>query len=288
MSFAKRHTILLTVAFVALLTFALAVPVPGDLVARVKLPGAKPPAQPPKKPVAPAPAPAKPAPPPASPCNGAKDPNGNGNCQAFAIPKNACAFDRTTLKCVPRPGTLTSTLVTVPAQCATIQQTSRLTPNANVQQQAAAEFARMQNHIFNGETDPTSGRHTFNAWRKANSDPGRCDNETHLCAFRLNNKTPKTVWDDRAGLYTQQDIKDMCMAAITLNIQENQMKSSLSFSVQTKFGKSICVEHLVTKDNTPSCFPVGIHRSTPPLGSRCTDTGSGKTATTVEIAQGQK
>lgn len=51
--------------------------------------------------------------------------------------------------------------------------------------QAQAEFERMRSHIFNGESNPTSGRHTFSAWTAKNTDTGRCDTATHLCAFRV-------------------------------------------------------------------------------------------------------
>ncbi|CAL1714854.1 unnamed protein product [Somion occarium] len=293
-SFMKRT--LFFVALTTLLTFTLALPTgfANELSARAKIGGSKPPPPPPTKggknpPPPPPPPPVQTSTTP-SPCNGQKNSVGSGNCKTcVAIAGNACAFDRDSLQCVPRPNSaLTPNLVTSAAACATLDQTSVLNPNQNVRQQAEAEFARMQNHIFNGETDPTSGRHTFSAWRSKNSDAGRCDSNTNLCAFRLNNKTPKTVWDDRNGLYTVQDIKDMCITAITLNIQQNQMRSSKSFAVQTKFGKSICVQHLVTKDNTPSCFPLGIHTAPPTLGSPCSDTGSNAiNGVTTEVAAGQ-
>ena len=78
----------------------------------------------------------------------------------------------------------------------------------------------------------------------------------------------------------------MCLNAITLNIQQNNnAQSSANFAVQTKFGRTICVQHLVTKSNTPSCFPVGIHPvTTAKVGDRCTDTGTAATKDTEEIA----
>ena len=78
----------------------------------------------------------------------------------------------------------------------------------------------------------------------------------------------------------------MCLNAITLNIQQNKnAQSSASFAVQTKFGRTICIQHLVTKANTPSCFPVGIHPlTTAKVGDRCSETGIGANKETEEIA----
>ncbi|KAK7679420.1 hypothetical protein QCA50_017474 [Cerrena zonata] len=287
-----KHT-LLFFALAALLTFTLALPlsplVSQELIARGKVgnakppapvkPPTKPPAKPPVTPVAPPPAP------PASKCNGIKAANGLGQCNA-CVATTGCTFDRTLSQCVNAPtGRLDANrFVTNADQCKTIGQGLNANPSADVKQRAQAEFERMRSHIFNGETDPTSGRHTFSAWTAKNKDAGRCDKSTHLCAFRLGS-TPKTVWDDRSGLYSQRDVEDMCLNAITLNIQNNNnAQSSASFAVQTKFGRTICVQHLVTKTNTPSCFPVGIHPQLSGVGSRCTGTGNDANKDTEEIA----
>ncbi|KAJ7247982.1 hypothetical protein C8J57DRAFT_1240495 [Mycena rebaudengoi] len=138
-------------------------------------------------------------------------------------------------------------------------------------------------HIFVGDTDSTSGRHTFSAWTSANKNAGRCDSESNLCVFRLHNKIPQTVFDDRAGGFTQSDVQQMCTTAITLNIQENGAVKDGAFVVQTKFGKPICVQHQVAGQG--SCFPLGIHATTSKLSSPCKSSGEKAIAgKTTEIA----
>ncbi|KAJ7216891.1 hypothetical protein C8J57DRAFT_1395934 [Mycena rebaudengoi] len=148
---------------------------------------------PPKKPAAARPVPAKKptvAKPAASVCNGIS--------ACLACTKNtACAFNSDTLKCGARTSTA-APFVTNAKLCPPLKQAAQIAPEAAVAQQAKAKFAAMEKHIFVGETDPT-----------------------YLCAFRLNNKIPKTVFDDRAGGFTQSDVQQMCTTAITLNIQEN-------------------------------------------------------------------
>jgi hypothetical protein len=102
-----------------------------------------------------------------------------------------------------------------------------------------------------------------------------------LC--QLNNKIPKTVFDDRAGNFTQSDVKQMCTTAITLNIQENGAVKDGAFVVQTKFGKPIYVQHQVAGQG--SCFPLGIHATTSKLSSPCKTSGEKAIAgKTTEIA----
>ncbi|CAL1697190.1 unnamed protein product [Somion occarium] len=221
-------------------------------------------------------------------CAGQKLENGNGNCTP-CLGIATCAYDVANMQCVNKPGgALPATLTTDKTRCPTLSQIAQENPSVADRQKAAAEFARMKNHIFVGESDPSSGRHTFTAFRAANKDAGRCDKETNLCAFKLTAQTPKTVWDDRAGKYTKQDVEDICTTAITLNLLHNNKAASPgSFAVQTKFGKSICVQHFVTKSNTPSCFPLGIHHATQfPVGKPCTFTGNDANTLTVEVPQG--
>jgi len=232
----------------------------------------------PKKPVAAKPVPAKKptvAKPAASVCNGIS--------ACLACTKNtACAFNSDTLKCGARTSTA-APFVTNAKLCPPLKQAAQIAPEAAVAQQAKAKFAAMEKHIFVGETDPTSGRHTFSAWTSANKDAGRCDSESKLCAFRLNNKIPKTVFDDRAGGFTQSDVQQMCTTAITLNIQENGAVKDGAFVVQTKFGKPICVQHQVAGQG--SCFPLGIHATTSKLSSTCKTSGETAIAgKTTEIA----
>ncbi|KAK7686445.1 hypothetical protein QCA50_010669 [Cerrena zonata] len=78
----------------------------------------------------------------------------------------------------------------------------------------------------------------------------------------------------------------MCLAAITLNIVQDGPLASANFAIRTKLGNTICVRHLVTKDNIPSCFPVGIHAlpAGTIAGSSCIDTGIAVTTGTDLIA----
>ncbi|KAJ6500984.1 hypothetical protein DFH09DRAFT_1336136 [Mycena vulgaris] len=150
---------------------------------------------------------------------------------------------------------------------------AQITPTAAEAQKAKAMFAAMQKHVLIGEKDPKSGRHTFSAWTSANKDAGRCDSESKLCTFRLNQGVPKTVFDDRAGGFTASDVQRMCTTAITLNIQSSAGKlQTAAFVVQTKFGHPICVQHLVAEQG--SCFPLGIHATSDKLSTECSP-GSG-------------
>ncbi|KAJ7239863.1 hypothetical protein C8J57DRAFT_1372220 [Mycena rebaudengoi] len=109
----------------------------------------------------------------------------NGISACLACTKNtACAFNSDTLKCGARTSTA-APLVTNAKLCPPLKQAAQIAPEAAVAQQAKAKFAAMEKHIF------------------------------------LNNKIPKTVFDDRAGGFTQSDVQQMCTTAITLNIQEN-------------------------------------------------------------------
>ncbi|KAJ7194196.1 hypothetical protein GGX14DRAFT_404823 [Mycena pura] len=203
--------------------------------------------------------------PPASVCNGIT--------ACLACTKNsACAFNSNTLKCGARTSTAAPFVINA-SLCPPLKQAAQIAPAANVAQQAKAKFAAMQNHIFKGEKDPTSGRHTFSAWTSANKDAGRCDSESKLCVFRLT-ATPKTVFDDRAGGFTDSDVQQMCTTAITLNIQSSAggALKDAAFVVQTKFGHPVCVQHQVAGQG--SCFPLGIHATSSKLNSRCESSGN--------------
>ncbi|KAJ6507150.1 hypothetical protein C8R47DRAFT_1238837 [Mycena vitilis] len=168
-------------------------------------------------------------------------------------------------------------------------QVAQIAPTAAQTASAQKVFAATKNHIFNGETsNPSSGRHTFSSWTSANKDAGRCDPGSKLCVFKLTNTPSKTIFDDRAGGYTQADIQQMCTTAITLNLQAaaaaNGKLANGAFVVQTKFGRPICVEHLVADPG--SCFPLGIHvvRGTK-LNEPCKSTGNNEIkGKTTEIA----
>ncbi|KAL0945610.1 hypothetical protein HGRIS_014765 [Hohenbuehelia grisea] len=195
---------------------------------------------PPPLPQRPPARPAQPAKPPPSTCNGIK---GNNACVACAS-NNACGFNPASNTCVAR-NTGAPNLITDKSKC----QQHGASGSENIKTRANEIWGRMRNHIFNGEpggkTD--SGRHTFSSYRAANKDAGRCDTQTHICAFRLKESIPKTVWDDREGWYSEGDIETMCKTAITLNIKDTggQARGDGAFVVQTKHGRPICVRHQV-------------------------------------------
>ncbi|KAJ6492634.1 hypothetical protein DFH09DRAFT_1338162 [Mycena vulgaris] len=197
----------------------------------------------------------------------------NGITACLACTKNsACAFNSNTLTCGARVSTA-EPFVTNAKLCPPLKQAAQIAPTAAEVQKAKAMFAAMQKHVLIGEKDPKSGRHTFSARTSANKDAGRCDSESKLCAFRLNQGVPKTVFDDRAGGFTASDVQQMCTTAITLNIQLSAGKlQTAAFVVQTKFGHPICVEHLVAEQG--SCFPLGIHATSDKLSTECSP-GSG-------------
>ncbi|CAL1714831.1 unnamed protein product [Somion occarium] len=230
-------------------------------------------------------------------CASQRNPNGTGQCSACVAlqdtnRRNICAFDRNTLDCVARPsGALPVNLVgnENAVQCTTLQQIAIETPRftANELQRARTEWGRMQNHVFNGEAnDPTSGRHLFTTWRQRNSGPGRCDDATNLCAF---NNNAKTVWNDCPARYTRQDVQDICTASILFNIRHNRMANSRNSVVRSRFGRTMCIEHLVTAANTPSCFPIGIGFTNAPVDSSraCTPGQQSTTGPTRPIAMAQ-
>ncbi|KAL0945612.1 hypothetical protein HGRIS_014767 [Hohenbuehelia grisea] len=293
--FSTLSTITMKAAFFFLVLSALvavnetsALPTTG-MVARAKIITTKP-KPPPATPNKPNPKPPadkpKPAPKPdPSTCNGIKDGNTCVTCGMCtpsqtryhriltlrlcgAPAKNtACGFNPKTNTCVDKKAG--SGLITDSTKC----QQNAASGSDSVKAQADALFNKMKSHIFNGEPGgkSDSGRHTFSSYRQANKDAGRCDTETHICAFRLKDRTPKTVWDDRNGQYSQSDVETMCKTAITLNIQDTGGKATRdgAFVVQTKFGKPICVRHQVA--GSGSCFPVGIHSRTNKLGSTCSE-----------------
>ncbi|KAJ7643679.1 hypothetical protein FB45DRAFT_895739 [Roridomyces roridus] len=198
----------------------------------------------------------------------------NGITSCLACTKNtACAFNSNTLKCAART-TTAAPFVTNSQLCPPLKQAQQIAPTESIAQQAKDKFAAMSNHIFVGEKDPTSGRHTFSAWTAANKDAGRCDSESKLCVFRLNNAIPKTVFDDRTGGFTKSDVQQMCTTAITLNLQSSAGGAvrDAAFVVQTKFGKPVCVQHQVAGQG--SCFPLGIHATTSKLNSKCASSGN--------------
>ncbi|CAL1714830.1 unnamed protein product [Somion occarium] len=229
-------------------------------------------------------------------CSSQKNPNGTGKCSPCVAlqdkGKYICAFDRNTLDCVSRPsGKLPDNLVgnENAAQCTTLQQISMETPRftSTELQRARTGWNRMETHVLDGEpNDPKAGRHLFTSWRLKNNDQGNCDDDTNLCAF---NGGLKTVWNDcQAARYTRKDVQDICTGSILFNIRHNRMASSRNSVIKSKSGKSLCIEHLVTASNTPSCFPIGFHYTTAPVDSSraCTPAQQGQGPVRL-VPQGQ-
>ncbi|CAA7263037.1 unnamed protein product [Cyclocybe aegerita] len=117
------------------------------------------------------------------------------------------------------------------------------------------KFQLMAKHIFEGEDkDKGSGRHMLRVWCKGNpKSRGICHKETHLCYF---SKNAKTVWDDRANMFTEKEVEKMCKEAIKLNHLGVTTVKTTSFILNAKFG-NICVTHLTS--GTGSCYPDGIN-----------------------------
>jgi len=193
---------------------------------------------------------------------------GCSNCVANA----ACGFSKTAFTCLTRSGAANANQVTSNTGCPQMNQMQAVFPAVNAQSKAGiitapvlAEFNRISNHIFNGETtSKTSGRHTSDAWLAAN--PGSKRNAqntaTHISSFP-NGKTGKTVWE--SANYSVLDIKNMC--AVTIALGDKAGKKEGAFVVQTPFGQPACIHHF--SKGTGSCFPLGTANPTAKLGAPC-------------------
>jgi len=185
----------------------------------------------------------------------------------------ACGFSKTAFTCSTRSGAANANQVTSNTGCPQMNQMQAVFPAVNAKTKAgiitatvSAEFARISDHIFNGErTSKTSGRHTSDAWLAANPGSVRIqpvNTATHISAFP-NGKTGKTVWE--SAFYSELDIKNMC--AVTIALGNNAGKQEGAFVVQTPFGKPACIHHF--KKGTGSCFPLGTANPTAKLGAPC-------------------
>ncbi|CAL1710907.1 unnamed protein product [Somion occarium] len=226
-------------------------------------------------------------------CDSAKQRDGSWNCRAcidlLDNGKKFCAFDTTTMTCVPRPSKMTDDYVGDgnPERCATLQQISNLKPKKDDITAARTEWDKIKTHVLEGETsDKTSGRHLFTTWQAVHKgEKGICDTKTNLCSFMRETKVHKTVWDDRSttkGGYSRLQVKDICIAAIILH--KSFTDNPLSVSIQTSqtdtgAGKSICVTHRTSA----SCFPDGIKFTPIVPGKTCTGTGDAEDANTVPV-----
>ncbi|KAL0958111.1 hypothetical protein HGRIS_000281 [Hohenbuehelia grisea] len=133
----------------------------------------------------------------------------------------------------------------------------------------------MANHVLKGDGpkgNDDAGRHTLSSWQEKNKDEGWCHKETHICAFRLKNQVPKTIWDNRKGRFTDADVTTMCKEVIKLGFQALGQKPSnnVSFVIKTKDQKKICVQYQVAGDG--SCYPLTLNHRAEAVGTPCQST----------------
>ncbi|KDQ12157.1 hypothetical protein BOTBODRAFT_425628 [Botryobasidium botryosum FD-172 SS1] len=194
-------------------------------------------------------------------------PQGCSNC----VKTSGCAFSKIAFTCGPK-SSVAKDQVTSNTGCPQMNQMQSVFPAVNGQSKAgiitapvAAEFNRIANHIFKGETtSKTSGRHTSDAWLKANPTSKRDaeNKKSHISSFP-NGKISKTVWE--SADYSDLDIKNMCAVAIALGNKAG--KTEGAFVVQSPYNAPVCVNHF--RKNTGSCYPVGVKSPKAKLGEPC-------------------
>jgi len=189
----------------------------------------------------------------------------------------ACGFSKTAFTCGTRSTAANANQVTANIGCAQMNQMQGVFPAVNAQSKAGiitapvrTEFARISNHIFNGEsTSKTSGRHTSDAWLAANPGSKRNAQNTanHISSFP-NGVTGKTVWESAS--YSNLDIMNMCAVTIVLGNKAGLKEGA--FVVQSPFNVPTCIHHF--SKGTGSCFPLGTATATAKLGQRCDTAGA--------------
>jgi hypothetical protein len=139
-------------------------------------------------------------------------------------------------------------------------------------------FNAIKPHVFTRESAarPDSGQHLKSVWIKnhtgAKATP-TCNNTTGLCTFADGSATGKTVWNDDAGFYNQQDVINMCSVALALN----DIQGGTRHVVMTPLNAKICIQatkqtanfNAQTGAGQGSCFPVGTAASTGKLNDAC-------------------
>jgi len=218
------------------------------------------------------------------------------NCKCFkkcnSCTANAdCAFSTVTFTCVNKEGTQPNTIIkaTAAKRCPAVQQQAGIfpsngvasvpagLPNARVQ----AFFTAIQPHVFTRESParPDSGQHLKSVWI-ANHTGAKavptCNTTTGLCTFVDGSATGKTVWDDTTGIYSQQDVKNMCSVALALT-DSARATTETRHVILTPLNVKICVDATKQSANfnantgagQGSCFPVGTGAATGLVHSAC-------------------
>jgi hypothetical protein len=243
-----------------------------------------------------APGAAKPAPAPAKPPATAPAADADGctgiakrlqPCKCFkkcqsCTAQSTCAFSTVTFKCVDKgngngpPDTIIAAEAT--QRCPAVQQQGAIFPAIQKPKgvadipaglptpQIQAAFTAIQPHVFTRESAarPDSGQHLKSVWI-ANHPTGpksvpTCNAATGLCTFVDGSATGKTVWDDTTGVYSQQDVRNMCSVALALS-----SGNAVRHVVQTPLNVKICIQATRQSNNfnaqtgagQGSCFPVG-------------------------------
>ncbi|KAL0958089.1 hypothetical protein HGRIS_000262 [Hohenbuehelia grisea] len=147
----------------------------------------------------------------------------------------------------------------------------------------------MKNHVLVGDGADTAGRHTVTSWQKKNKDEGWCHKETHICAFRVKENVPKTVWDDRKttpNAFTDADVEEMCKKAIKFGFETTGQKPSRDTAVivATKHGKKICVRYQVA--GAGSCYPTALIDQAAAAGSDCEKESQSYPALGAQVPEG--
>nr|GAT51924.1 predicted protein [Mycena chlorophos] len=232
-----------------------------------------------------------------------------------------CAFDGATQKCVVKSSG--SSLITTTAGC-TAATTSASEPSDAqklITQAATKAFSSsVQSHIFVGSsTDKGSGRHILSVWTKDNkgrTTETKRNTKTGVVEFSLTGSNKiKTVWNDVQSsdgtvVYTQAQIKAMCLRGYELSIEQNSANKAALKSLENpppaasgkKKGKAVApatasslkiiggtstaknrllvqnpvINKLVCLNiDEASCYPVGLGTSSGKEGEQCTaDSGS--------------
>ncbi|KAJ7053704.1 hypothetical protein C8F01DRAFT_1235606 [Mycena amicta] len=219
-----------------------------------------------------------------------------------------CAFDGKGDKCVPET-TTGLTLATSSKLCTTLlaaekaSAVSAKAPDQRVIDAAKKAFSTaVQNHIFLGSsTKPTSGRHTFSAWRQkqpATTSPEVKRGKTTGVVEFKNGAEVKSVWndvDDPAGTfrYTQKQIIDLCLRGYEQSFSKNpenaltlqtsatepagKQKLKLTAGLDNGFvvfnaaiGQNVCINI-----SSASCFPLGTGTASSKEGDPCMASDSG-------------
>jgi len=223
------------------------------------------------------------------------------NCAAFqtcdtCTAQRGCGFSTVTFKCASVTGSPADTVVAANKRdrCPAVIQQARIFPAKQGKKtgvpvstagtaggvpsaQIKAAFSLIEPHVFTRESPnrPDSGQHLKSVWI-ANHTGAKavptCTAATGLCTFNDGSSTGKTVWNDDAGFYTRNDVKNMCSVALALS-----SGTSTRHVVMTPRNQKICIEarpqsrnfNAGTGAGQGSCFPIGTNAVGGKLDSVC-------------------